>query len=149
MGDGRPYHDAVQDISNYRKVSKPVLSDFENLLDAIVGNEETEYALSGHEQVVSNAGILEQLDNLNVVGGEDAPGGGELEDQLDHSEEVDVGVVDGEVDGDEPGAALQPPVGLQLHEQSLCHILFKVEVLNVASTLVGCQFALEGNLIFR
>ena len=27
--------------------------------------------------------------------------------------------------GDEPGAALQPPVGLQLREQGLCHILFK------------------------
>ena len=124
-----------------------MLGDFKDLLDAIVSNEEAEDALSGHEEVITDPSVLEQLHNLDVVGGDDPPGGRELKDQLDHSEEVDVGVVHGEVDGDQPCATLKPAVGFELCEQGLCHILLKMEVLDVTSTLVRCQFALQTKLM--
>ena len=110
-----------------------MLSYFKDLLDTVVSNEQTEDALSGHKEVVADASILEQLYNLDVVGWDDPPSGWELKDQLDHGEEVDVGVVHGEVNGDQSCASLKPSVGFELSEQGLGHILLKMKVLDVAS----------------
>ena len=68
---------------------------------------------------------------------EDAPGGGELKVELHHGEEVDVAVVDGEVEGEVAGAAVQPQVALQLRQHRLRHVLLEVEVLHVARAAVG------------
>ena len=120
-----------------------MLGYFKDLLDTIVSNEETEDALSGHQEVVADASVLQQLDNLNIIGGNDPSGSRELKDQLDDGKEVDVGIVDGEVNGDQSCASLKPSIGFELSEQCLCDILLKMEVLDIASTLVGCKFALE------
>ena len=162
LGDGGTDHHTVEDIADDTEVGKAVLGYLEELLDAVVGDEEAEDALGGHEEVVLHLGVLEQLDNLDVVGGDDPAGGGELEDQLDHGKQVDVGVVDGEVYGDKTGTALQPPdddkddynsdddddddkepVMFQLLEQRLCDVPLEVEVLDVAASLIGCQLALR------
>ena len=161
LGDGGTNHNTVEDIADNTKVGKAVLSYLEELLDAVVDDEETEDALGGHEEVVLRLGVLEQLDNLDVVRGDDPASGGELEDQLDHGKQVDVGVVDGEVDGDKTGASLQPPdhldsydvedddddgpVVLELSEQRLSDVPLKVEVLDVASSFVGRQLTLRSD----
>ena len=49
-----------------------MLGDFKDLLDAIVSNEEAEDALSGHEEVITDPSVLEQLHNLDVGGRNDS-----------------------------------------------------------------------------
>ena len=67
----------------------------------------------------------------------------EFKSEFHNTEKVYVGIVDGEVNGDQSCASLKPSIGFELSEQCLCDILLKMEVLDIASTLVGCKFALE------
>ena len=60
------------------------------------------------EQLLPSCDRPDELDGHELLAGDDAPGGRELEDELDHAEQVDVGVVDGEVHEHGPGGAAHP-----------------------------------------
>ena len=55
----------------------------------------------------------DELDCHELLAGDDAPGGGELKDELDHAKEVDVGVIHREVHKHSPGGARHPQQLLQ------------------------------------
>ena len=120
------------------------LQNFLNAVEEEKGNQEE---LGGHDEVVVDAAVANQLHPGVERSGKDATCSRELKDELAHTEEVDVGVVHGEVDGEQPFTTLKPAVVFEICEQGLCHILSKMEVLDVTSTLVRCQFDLQTKLM--
>ena len=76
--------------------------------------------------------IPEQFDCVEGGEGRDAARRRELEEQFDDAEEVDVGVVDGEVDGDHPRALVDPEPLAQLLYDGQRLVLHRGHVLVVS-----------------
>ena len=125
-------HDNVEVVGQTAKVVALVLHDLERLLDDVEEEEADEDELAGEDEVVEGVDVPEQLDGVEGGEGRDAARRRELEEQLDDAEEVDVGVVDGEVDGDHPRALVDPEPLPQLLDDGEGLVLHRGHVLVVS-----------------
>ena len=100
--------------------------------------------LATHEYIVSGVEVRDELGGGELLVRYDATGGGEFERQLSDEEEVDVDVVHGEVDGDEPRPLTYPEPLLQLGDDLLGILLQVVQILHIAGPRVRSQLAREG-----
>ena len=92
--------------------------------------------LASHEYEVGRVEVGDQLRGCELLVGQDTAGGGKLERQLPDEEQVDVDVVDGEVDGDEPRPLPYPESLLQLLYYLPGVLLQVVQILHIASARV-------------
>ena len=80
------------------------MSHFNQLLDHKVEGEEDIHNLQGHDDVVGCGDEGQELDGVEAAAGHHPTAGRKLKEHGHHAEEVQVGVVDGEVEKDSPGA---------------------------------------------
>ena len=79
------------------------MSHFNQLLDHKVEGEEDIHNLQGHDDVVGCGDEGQELDGVEAAAGHHPTAGRKLKEHGHHAEEVQVGVVDGEVEKDSPG----------------------------------------------
>ena len=79
------------------------MSHFNQLLDHKVEGEEEIHNLQGHDDVVGCGDEGQELDGVEAAAGHHPTAGRKLKEHGHHAEEVQVGVVDGEVEKDSPG----------------------------------------------
>jgi len=112
--DGDADDDDVEDVPDGLEVFEAVLLDLDDLLDQVVDDEEGEDNLAGHDKVVHHRHVTEELDGAERPGWNETTGCRKFSRDADLAEQVDVGIVHGEVEEDGTGATVNPQVVVKL-----------------------------------
>ncbi len=128
---------AVQDVPHAHEIGDLVLLDLQGFLHHVVEDKPDKDQLCCHDKMIPGADISQQIHGSEVGRAHHPAGGRELEGELDDAEQVDVGVVDGEVHRDEPGAPANPESFLQLLDDRLGLVLERVEILVGSTASIG------------
>lgn len=80
------------------------------LLDGVVEDENGENDLASHHKVVKSGHVSQKFHRSNHISWNHATSGWHLKHQSDLTEQVNVGIVDGEVDEDGSGGSVDPQV---------------------------------------
>uniref|UniRef100_A0A1I8FNI5 Reverse transcriptase domain-containing protein n=1 Tax=Macrostomum lignano TaxID=282301 RepID=A0A1I8FNI5_9PLAT len=113
---GHKNHYDVQPVPEGLEIVQLVALDLDDLLHDVVADEEHEDSLANQHEVVLGLDVAQQLHGAEVGRWDRTASGRQLQHQLDHAEEVDVGVVYGEVNEHDAGAAIDPQSGEELVE---------------------------------
>ena len=83
------------------------------------------------------------MERLDPGVGQNAARLGELHEEVNEGEQVDIGVVDGELDEDGACVDVDPLVGHQLSHQGLCLALGRAQIGDVTPAPIQCQQAVR------
>ena len=127
---------------------------FDRFFDGVIDREDDEEHFTSQDEVIHRWDILEgriesslarafpftytnQFDGGECFRGNSSAWRWEFHGQFDLTEQIDVGIVDGEIQEDHPSAAIEPEIAVQLTEFIARTVVVDREIVHITTTTVA------------
>jgi len=113
------------------------VTNFHDLFNDIVHGKDCIDDLNDHDEVIRPRDQGQKFDCVEAAAGDHATAGRKLKSHCHHTEQIEVGIINSEVQENCPGVGLGPEVFLELSNNIFSVIALQMKVLHIAISTVS------------